>query len=253
MPRARPRAALDVSRLSSLVQRPGIDPRINLTFAVVTELGFDATHGPFADVVFQPTGENETCLIGAAYAGGGFGMWGPLRVDDTVLVAVPNGDPNSGPVIIARIWDAADSPSADFKNPVQDNGADVPSDDFVLRVRDGQKFTLRLSGSGAIDIKVEGDGETTIENAGAGAITIKQTGSGDVNITCPGGNHVNLGDAPGAHPIALGDQIQGYLNALKFYIDNTLTLPVSGSTAGPTAAPPSPNVPTVTAQKGAVT
>src|SRR5216683_3334457 len=107
----RGRASIDLSKLSAAAARPGIDTRIWLTLAVVKELGYDSAEGIFADVQFQPSGEIETCFVGSAYSGGQFGMYCPLRVGDTVLVAVPSGDPNNGPIIISRQWDASDPPN----------------------------------------------------------------------------------------------------------------------------------------------
>lgn len=146
-----------------------------ITLASVVQLGFDSVHGIFADVKFMPTGELETALVGTSYAGNGFGDWAPLHVDDIVLVAVPNGDPNTGPVIIARMWSGADHPSADFKAAQQDNGSDVPTNDRVIRVEPGQKLRLITSGdTGEIDITVEGN---TNVNLTAGALVKMQDGS----------------------------------------------------------------------------
>jgi len=187
----RARTGIDLARLASAIQRPGSDPRIDLSWGIVGALGFDAAQGIFADVKLIPTGEIETCFVAAAYAGGAFGMWCPLRVDDMVLVAIPNGDPNTGPVVISRIWNGADAPHDDFKNPTQDNGEDVPSDDFVIRIAPGKNYKLRVSDStgdnatqGGIDVKVEGDGTFKVETAGSGAATF--TASGDAPITVEG-------------------------------------------------------------------
>jgi hypothetical protein len=222
---------MDAAKISSLVQRPGIDPRINLTQGIVMALGFDAAKGIYADVQFIPSGETETCLVAAAYAGGGFGMWCPLRVDDTVVVALPNGDPNAGPVVIARLWNSGDPPAAEFKAAEQQDGSDVPVDDFVLRVRDGQKLKIVLSGGGETDIAVSGEGS--------------------INLTVDSGK-VNVGGTTGTQPIPLGQDLVDYLQELVTYLQTELTLPVSGTTAGPGAAPPVPTVPNLLAQKGRV-
>jgi hypothetical protein len=256
MPRGRTRTAIDAARLSSLAQRPGIDPRINLTLGVVTQLGFDAVKGIYADVQFMPTGETETCLVAASYAGGGFGMWAPPREQDTVLVALPNGDPNMGPVIIARLWNSGDPPSADFKAAEQQDGSDVPTDDFVLRVAPKQKLVIRTSAAGgSVDIKVEGDGTASIECAGAGDITIKQSGSGNVNILVPDSKNVFIGDTAGTEPIPLGQTLQTFLGSVKTYLDTHTHNYIPGTlTATPTTPPivASPTVPTITSQKGRV-
>lgn len=148
--RARP--SIDLGRLSAAAQRPGIDPRVWITLALVKEVGFDAEQGIFVDVQLQPSGELETCFLGAAYAGAEFGMYAPVQVDDMVLVAVPSGDPNHGPVIISRMWDAGDKPHADMNGT---GGA--ASDNMVLRLKSGAKLLIRTSGDGGeVDIQVEG-------------------------------------------------------------------------------------------------
>lgn len=175
------RRTIDAGRLSALASRPGIDPRVNLSLAIVREQGYDDAQGIFVDVQLQPSGEIETCFLGAGYAGGGFGFYCPVEVGDTVLVALPSGDPNHGPWIVSRGWDAGDPPHADFKAPEQEGGQDVPSTDVVLRMRPGKPFRLRTSGGGNLDLKVEGDGTTTIENTGSGTIAIK-SGTGRLDL-----------------------------------------------------------------------
>lgn len=160
------RRRIDASRIAQLASRPGADPRVWITFADVTQLGFDPDEGIFADLTFQPSGTQETALIGAPYAGNEFGDWCPLNVGDVVLVAVPLGDPGTGPTIITRVWKASDKPSADFKAEQQQDGADVPTQDRVLRVQPGQKYKVRTSGNGdGFDFQVEGDGNVVIKAA----------------------------------------------------------------------------------------
>lgn len=162
------RGSTDVAALASAVTRPGIDPRVWLTLAVVTELGYDAEHGVYADVTFQPSGMKETCLIGSNYAGGEFGDWCGIEVDDTVLVAVPDGDPASGPWIVCRAWNGGDRPFAEMQSSVD---AAAPTADRILRVKPGQKYKLRTSGGGdGVDVRVEGDGAFVVEIAGAGNV-----------------------------------------------------------------------------------
>jgi hypothetical protein len=162
------RGSTDVGALSSAVSRPGIDPRVWLTLAVVTELGFDEAHGAFADVTFQPSGVTETCLIGSNYAGAEFGDWCGLELNDTVLVAVPDGDAAGGPWVVSRAWNAGDKPYAEMRSATD---TEAPTADRILRVKPGQKFKLRTSGGGdGVDVKVEGDGSYVIEIAGAGNV-----------------------------------------------------------------------------------
>jgi len=133
--------------LSSAVARPGADPRVWLTLATVVDLGFDPDEGLFADVKYQPSGDMETALVAAPYAGSRFGSWRPLRVDDTVLVAVPMGDPGHGPVIVARMWNAGDPPNAAFGN-----GQD-PVEDWVDVIEPGKNYILKTSDNGTIQLQ----------------------------------------------------------------------------------------------------
>lgn len=220
---------IDMSRLAKLAQRPGVDPRVWLTLAVVEALGFDAAEGVFADVRFQPTGERETALVAVPYAGDGFGDWCPLAVDDVVLVAVPNGDPSAGPVIIARMWRAADRPPADVRAGQDDaDGHPVPTADRVIRVQAGQRLVVRVSGSGGdVDIRVEG--------------------SGNVNLVVDSGK-VLVGATSGGEPPALATTLKSYLDTVKTWLDaHVHPDPQGGSTLAPPV--PSPSVPTIAATK----
>ncbi len=206
--------------MASAVQRPGIDPRTWISLAVVTELGFDAEEGPFADVRLLPTGEVETCLVGTLYAGGGFGLWAPLKVDDTVLVALPNGDPGAGPIVVCRMWDKADPPFAEMKAAEEQDGHAVPTAGVVLRVEAGQ--TLRILA-----------GDTVVTVSGS-----------DVTITPGGSGKVKLGGADGLQAAALGDTLKTHLDALKLAFDTHTHVESGGTTAVP--VPLSPTVPDVT-------
>lgn len=156
------RRSPDVRRMAAAVSHPGIDPRTWLSWAIVKALGFDGEQGIFADVQLIPTGETETIYVGSDYAGGGFGDWSNVEVDDTVLIGFPNGDPNSGGVLISRTWNGGDPPPAQLQN------GEVPTKDRVLIVKPGQKWRVIVSGGG----------EASIEN---GTTSVKVTAS-DVQI-----------------------------------------------------------------------
>jgi hypothetical protein len=208
------RNRLDVGRISALAQRPGIDPRVNLVTAVVREIGYDPDNGVFADVYFEPDGPEETVLVGTSYAGNGFGDWNPLEKDDVVLVAVPLGDPNTGAVIIARMWSAADKPPSDFAGPTVADGVE-PTRDRIIRVKAGQNIKIIVSGGGNVNL--------TVEDAGK----------------------VYLGESSGTHAVGDGVNLKSYLDSLKTwaqahthtYIPGTLA---SAPTSPPVASPPAP-------------
>ena len=165
---------IDLGRLSQLVARPGIDTRYHLVLAVVDSVRYDPQEGIFADISILPNEEPETALVGVPYAGNNFGFYFPVYADDIVLVGLPDGDPNSGPVIISRMWSAADKPfseargSADTDNPGQYH----QTDDVVLRAKAGANTKIIVSEGANITLTVEG--------------------AGNVNLVVNGGN-VNLG------------------------------------------------------------
>lgn len=208
------RRRFDMGRFAAMSKRPGVDPRIWLTWAVVTELGYDSDQGIFADVTFQPTGEQETVILGGPYAGDGFGFYLPVEVGDVVLIAVPNGDSNAGPYVVGRAWRGADKPSSDFKAEQPVDGSDVPSSNSVLRMRSGKKFLIRTSGDGGdLDFKVEGGGSFALENVGAGVMSLK-TGTGDMTLVTGLPGVLKLQDASQAY--VRGDN---YADALGTFLD----------------------------------
>jgi hypothetical protein len=207
---------MDMGRLSALASRPGIDPRVWITLAVVKEVGFDADEGIFADVQFMPTGEIETAFLAGDYAGDGFGSFAPVMVDDWVLVAVPGGDPNMGPVIISRFWRASDKPHQDFKAEEQEDGHDVPTENVVLRVRPGKKYILRTSDTdGDIMVQAEGDGKILVEGKGNQDIKVKQTGTGNIFITVTDGHLVHIGDEEGTQFQFLAEDERAWLEGFR--------------------------------------
>jgi hypothetical protein len=145
------RRSIDVARLSSAVRRPDVDSRVWCTLAVVKELGFDPDHGIFADVVYMPSGEEETCLVGTEYAGSGFGLFAPLKKGDTVVVVQPSGEPGFGPVIVRKLWGVADKPAKEF-----DGGSNEPTSDVVLVVEPGKTCRIVVSGGGKVQIDAGG-------------------------------------------------------------------------------------------------
>lgn len=164
------RSSVDTSRMSALASRPGIDPRIWLSLAVVEDVAFVEGEGVFVDLRLQPSGEEETAFLGSCYAGNGAGDYCPLNIDDTVLVAMPSGDSGNGPIIIARYNSAADPPAADFEDPDQ---AGEAARDRVIRMEPGRKLRIRTSGSGdGVDISVEGDGSIICETKGSGKVLL---------------------------------------------------------------------------------
>lgn len=167
-----PRKNVDVRRLGAAASFPGIDPRSWIVWVTVLELGFDAEEGLFADVQVQnESGDEFTVYIGTPYAGNGFGIHFPIEVEDTVLLAIPGGDPDNGATIIARGWNAADKPAAAFGD------GEVPSTDVVLITK--AEANLRLQTPDAQIVMQDGsqsyvrgeDLESALETFGDDLIT----------------------------------------------------------------------------------
>lgn len=145
---SRIRSTVDTGRVSAGLSRPGIDPRLWLSYATVLELGVDPAEGVYADVQLLPTGEKETVLVGAAYAGPGYGAWAPLAAGDLVLVAAPRGDFNLGAVLVARLWGGADPPPPELGAT---QGADPPTDPVVV-VGPGQTLKVICRPGGSVEV-----------------------------------------------------------------------------------------------------
>lgn len=115
--RARSTKGLDAKGLQQVVAGPGIDPRINLSLAIVlaqpdnSAIVMDLHEGPLVDIMLMPSEQVETARVPAEFVSAAAGNWRGLSPDDEVLVALPMGDPNEGPVVIARLFNASQVPS----------------------------------------------------------------------------------------------------------------------------------------------
>jgi len=166
---------VDTGRLRSLISGPGIDTRYHIVEAVVDKVTVDPSEGVFCDISILPFEQPETAFLGVPYAGDGFGFYFPVEVDDIVLVAIPDGDPGAGPVIVSRMWSAADKPftelqgTADPDNPGQYN----PSSDVVLKTKSGANYKTIVSGGGDASIAVSGGGDVEISAAGTSVVKLQ--------------------------------------------------------------------------------
>jgi hypothetical protein len=140
----------DMVRISSAVQRPGIDPRVWCSLGYArAESVLDAKHGDFVDVTLLPSELEVTCRIPQGYAGKDFGSnKGRIHKDDEVVVLFPDGDPATGGVIVARLWSASDVPP----QLAIDNPKDV-----VEVVEKDTNLRGKVSGSGVVDLSMEAD------------------------------------------------------------------------------------------------
>lgn len=225
--------AIDAGRLSSLVSRPGIDPRVWLSLGVVEEIGFNAAEGTFVDLRMQPSGEVETAYLGSTYAGNQFGDHCPVEVGDTVMVAIPSGDPGMGPVIVCRWCNSGDPPHPEV------GAAEKTS--RVVRAKPGERVVLRTSAAGMVSIVAEGPA--------------------DVELTSLGGM-VQLGNAaPGAPAVdfvALSALVLAQLTALQTQINAFITIydshtHITGVPTHPTGPAVPPGIPVLPPQPVAAT
>ena len=140
----------DTQRIGKAVSYPGIDPRQHVSFGSVLSFGAKPD-GVFAQVQLLPTETIVNCHVSAFYAGHGFGFYSPLKVDDFVIVSLPDGDPAHGGVIHGVIYSASDVPP----QQAVDNPQDV-----VLRVENGATLRIVTSGGGKVVIDTGDDSES---------------------------------------------------------------------------------------------
>lgn len=150
MLRSRVTSGIDVGRLSNAVSRPGIDPRVWVSYGVLlSEPYIETIEGRediIVDVLLLPTMQEETARVGAIYAGGGYGFYCPMHVDDEVLIAAPSGDPDEGLVVVQRLWSpAAVPPDAVIEHP----------EDVTLVVQEGKNLRLTVQGGGNVVLAVD--------------------------------------------------------------------------------------------------
>ncbi len=145
MLRSRVLSSIDTSRLAEAVARPGIDPRVWVSYAILTgDPVIETAQGQqdvFVDVLLLPQNQPDTARVGAIYAGNGFGLYAPLKKDDEVLVCAPSGDPDEGLVVMQRLWSPSDVPPAE--------AAAYPND-VLLVVEPGQNVRIAVSGGGKV-------------------------------------------------------------------------------------------------------
>lgn len=209
MLRSRVTRGIDVARLSNAVSRPGIDPRIWVSYGTLLSEPYVETiegrQDVVVDVLLVPSMQEETARVGTIYAGNGFGFYAPLHEDDEVLVLAPSGDPDEGLVIAQRLWSPADPPPTELATNTED----------VTLVVEPEK-NLR--------------------------ITVK--GGGNVVLTVDTGK-IYLGAEESTEPAAKGQTLKAYLESIKGAFDeHTHDYLVEGlpvPTSGPSGAFASPS------------
>lgn len=186
MLRSRVLSSIDTERLANAVSRPGIDPRIWVSYAVLMSdpaLNTDVDgQDVFADIMLLPSGTVETARVGTIYAGNGFGFYAPLYKDDEVLVVAPSGDPDEGLVITQRFWSPADPPP---------EGLNI--EELTLVLQEGKNLRIKAQGGGNIYLTVD-------------------TGK------------VYIGSPDGTEPVAKGTSLKAYLDDIVLKLNSHLHL-----------------------------
>jgi hypothetical protein len=200
MLRSRVTTTPDLGRLANAVARPGIDPRVWVSYAILTSDPViemrDGQQDVFVDLLLLPTQEASTARVGVAYAGNGFGFYTPLHKDDEVLVVAPSGNPDEGLVVTQRLWSPADPPPEALTT--------YPTD-VLLVVETDKSLRINVAGGGKVYL---GDVEATRGAARLDDTTANGTLALVVatNVPAPGLNTGTLTyTAPGGLPQSVGE------------------------------------------------
>lgn len=138
----------DLAKISKALERPGIDPRKFVELAIVTTVAVDS-NGVHADVLTSD-GLPETAALVTPYGGPGYGFYGPIDLDDAILLAIPDGKYNAGARVVGRVWDAGSPPPEEVS---------AHPDDVALVVKPGQTIRIVVSGGGNAVIEARDGGK----------------------------------------------------------------------------------------------
>jgi hypothetical protein len=135
---------MDIARLGQAISRPGIDPRTWVSMAIaLDDSKVDPAFGVYVNVQLLPSGEKYTAIVGADYAGPGFGLYSPIKAGDDLVVMIPNGDPRVNVQVIRRLWSAAGIPPAE---------AVLDPTEVMLIVEPNSNLRLKVTGTGNIEL-----------------------------------------------------------------------------------------------------
>jgi len=145
------RTTIDTGRAGRALAAPGMDPRVWVTLAIITDRGVDPQTGVYVDIKTIPAGDEDTCVVGSGYVGNGYGAWLPLRVDDLVVIGYPRGDSGMGPVVLQRLWSGSDKPPAELGG----DGAEPP-DEPVIVIGEGQTARIICRPGASVTVTAAG-------------------------------------------------------------------------------------------------
>jgi hypothetical protein len=188
----------DVAKIAAALERPGIDPRKFVELAVITAVAVDG-QGVHADVI-TADGLHETVALAPPYGGAGYGFYGPLQLDDAVLIAMPDGKHNAGGRIIGRIWDPGSPPPAEVS---------AHPEDVAIVVRPGQTIRIRVSGGGNAVIDASDGGHVLLGDDGADDPALGSSDGQDFMLALAAAIGSSSGNPPGAAALsALANALQ---------------------------------------------
>jgi len=141
--------------------------------------------GYWAPVEIFTTGERIRARVVSIYAGAGYGIYTKLRVDDTVTVLYPEGDPS-----LAECWPSGwlggDPPPQRLQDADSSDDAELPEELLVLG-RAGEK--IRIETQGGSDVEVVSDGKVTVSAKSDVTITtdgkLTATAKGEAVVEAP--------------------------------------------------------------------
>jgi hypothetical protein len=224
----------DIANLRDYVRGPGIDTRTWISYARIDPLTddqgnqaieFDDVDGQlYINCTLMPSNIPVRCRKGMLAAGSGEAVYFPHQPGDEVLVAIPEGNPRAGCVILCALNNAFDTfPTGSVAgvDPSQ-NAVGLFRMKAALTIESGASVMLRSAAAGAF-LRLDGGGNVTLRDTAANVLQMTpdvfgyQNSEGDMvlqldhnaqrfNLTIGQAQLMLSGDSSQAHP-------QSYLQA----------------------------------------
>jgi hypothetical protein len=169
------RRALDTRKLSQVVERAGIDPRLWCSRGVVATMGDDGEidtsdwraillepGGCKVDVYLEPSKAHITAHYAGISGGRAAHVMAPIRPGDGVLVILSGGDASQEPVIVAILNNQA------HPVPAEPGGQPVWKNDRLLVRAEAVPVDIETAGGARVRLKQD----ATVEVSGSKVSTI---------------------------------------------------------------------------------
>jgi hypothetical protein len=203
---------LDLDEMSRALERPGIDPRIWVSYGIVNReqddqksVEFSADFGPLVWVILQPHNQLVCCRVASGVAGNGEGEWHPFMSADEVLVAIPEGDTRTMPVIVGRLNNSFDKfPENVGVQTTDKNNVSFHRSRGPYIIEGDSAVMLRSSKTGAV-VGIDELGNLTMRS-GTGAF-LQINGNGPVMKTEDGSMQVALDESTGEATVVAGSAL----------------------------------------------